>query len=156
MKRGQAVVETLVAVLAVTFLFFGAWRLSRRVAARAVLDHAAARTARAKAVGFNSFMCLKTARAAMIPVAGERLWPEYDGVDETARVPLYLASADSGVANGILEYARWHTTRVDASSGGGLSPVASCRIRMDAGDFEAEGRASVEAHAPYYLFDQGR
>jgi hypothetical protein len=155
-KRGQAIVETLFAVLAISFLFFGALRISRMLAARTVLDHAAARAARAKSVGFNSFMCMKTARAAMIPVAGERLWPEYGGFDEAARVPQYLASEDEGMANGILEYERWHTTRIDVSSDAGLAPVAECRIDMQADDFEMTGRASVESHYPLYMFEQGR
>lgn len=156
MKRGQAIVETLVAVLAVTFLFFGAMRISRMVAARTVLDHAAARAARAKAVGFNDFMCRKTARAAMIPVAGRRIWPEYGGFEEAARVPLYLASPDESAANGILEYERWHTARIDAKSDQGLSPVAECLIDMQAEDFEMSGRARVESHYPLYMHEQGR
>ena len=76
MKRAQAMFETLIAVLVIMLIFTGAFRISRMLAARTVLDYAAARAARAKAVGFNDFMCVKSARAAMIPVAGKRLWQE--------------------------------------------------------------------------------
>ena len=155
MRRGQAMVETLIAVLAIMLIFFGAFHLSRLVAARTLLDHAAARAARAKAVGFNDFMCEKSARVAMIPVAGPRLWPEIDTFDEVSRVPIYLTAEDWGRANGILEYEYWNTMDFDVRSGAGLVPVAESSIYLSTPDYEAEGRAQVESHFPYYMFDQG-
>ena len=154
MKRAQAMVETLVAVLLIVALFDGAWRLSRLVAAKTLLDHAAARAARAKAVGLNEFMCLKTARASMIPVAGKRLWPDY-GFDEVARIPIYMASEDASRANGVLEYELWGHTDVNARSGGGISPTVKAELRMDAPEFSVTGSAQVESHFPLYMFDSG-
>lgn len=156
MRRAQAMVETLIAVLVILLVFTGAHLISRMVASRTLLDHAAARAARAKAVGFNDFMCEKTALAAMIPVAGERLWPEEPGFDEASRVPMYLSAEDWGVANGILEYEHWHTTDIEVSSGGGLTPVAEARVDMSTEDFDMTGKAQVESHFPFYMNDEGR
>lgn len=156
MRRGQAMVETLLAVLLIMTIFFGAYQLSRMVAARTLLDHAAARAARAKAVGFNDFMCEKSARVAMIPVAGERLWPTEPGFSEASRVPIYLTAEDWPLANGVLDYEYWHTMDFDVRSGAGLNPVAESSISISTPDFDMEGRAAVESHFPFYMYDQGR
>ena len=76
LRRGQAMVETVLAVLIVSAVFFGLFRLSRLLAGKILLEHAAMRVARARAVGFNDFMCRKAARVSVIPVAGKRLWPD--------------------------------------------------------------------------------
>ena len=156
MKRGQAMVETLIAVLAIMMIFFGAYQLSRMVAARTLLDHAAARAARAKAVGFNDFMCEKSARVAMIPVAGARIWPEEDGFNEASRVPIYLTAEDWTFANGVLDYEYWHTMDFDVRSGAGVAPLAESSVFLSTPDFDMEGRAQMESHFPFYMYDQGR
>ncbi|MBO5648260.1 MAG: hypothetical protein J6S30_05820 [Kiritimatiellae bacterium] len=156
MKRAQAMFETLIAVLVIMLIFTGAFRISRMLAARTVLDYAAARAARAKAVGFNDFMCVKSARAAMIPVAGKRLWPVDDEADEVYRVPIYMASENYPHANGILEYEHWHTTGIDVDSGTGISPVVDAELHMRTEEFESIGRAKIESHFPFYMYDQGR
>jgi len=156
MRRAQAMVETLIAVLAILLIFFGAYRVSRMVAARTLLDHAAARAARAKAVGFNDFMCQKSALVAMIPVAGERVWPRDLAFDEASRVPDYLSAEDWALANGILDYEYWHTTDIDVRSGMGLTPVADAEVRLATPDYEMTGKASVESHFPHYMYDEGR
>lgn len=157
MRRGQAMVETLIAVLAIMTIFFGGYQLSRKLAARTLLDHAAARAARAKAVGFNDFMCEKSARVAMIPVAGRRIWPDADDpFSEAARVPIYLQADDWPLANGILEYEYWNSMDFDVRSGSGLTPLAESSIYLSTPDYDAEGMAQVESHFPYYMYDQGR
>ena len=88
-KRGQAMVESVVAVLVIAAALLGAVHLARIVLAKATLSHAAARVARARAVGMNDFMCVKIARASAIGVSGARLWPE-QVASEKALVPLYL------------------------------------------------------------------
>lgn len=156
MRRGQAMIETVLAVLFITFVFLTAYQLSNRLSARILLDHAAARAARAKAVGFNDFMCRKSARVAMIPVAGRRVWPaDLDGADEVSRIPVYLATDHEAMARGVLDYERWETTSFDVRSGGGIGATADARLRMEADDFIATGEASVESHFPLYMFDQG-
>ena len=59
-------VETVLAVLAVSFLFLALFRLSCLLTGKVVLQHAAMRVARARSVGFNDYMCRKSARVAAI------------------------------------------------------------------------------------------
>lgn len=155
MRRGQAMIETVLAVMFITFIFLFVYKVERMLSARILLDHAAARSARAKAVGFNDFMCLKSARVAMIPVAGRRLWPEEGGFAEASRVPIYLSTENESLARGILEYEWWNTTSVDVGSGGGLGSTVEARIRMETDEFDMDGAAAVESHFPFYMYDQG-
>ncbi len=154
-RRGQAMIETVFAVTFLTVLFLTLLQLSQMLQSRILLDHAAARAARARAVGFNEFMCLKSARVAMIPVAGERLWPAENDWDEASRVPIYLSSEDEAHARGILEYERWGSTRIDIVSGNGVGSVAEADVLMETDDFRMDGRAEIESHYPLYMFDQG-
>lgn len=172
--RGQAMLETALAAIFITFIFLGIFQLTQMVSARILLDHAAARAARARAVGFNDFMCLKSARVAIIPVAGKRVWPlNLDGVDEAARVPTYLATEDESQARGVLEYERWQTMDFSVDSSFGASPKVTSSVGLtiprfydrsfgeDEGDggcrdgVRIEGRAEVESHFPLYMNDQG-
>ena len=65
LRSGQAMIETVLAVLIITFVFLGLFKLSHMLTGKIMLEHAAMRVARARAVGFNDFMCVKTARAAV-------------------------------------------------------------------------------------------
>ncbi len=161
-RRGQAMIETVFAVVFLTVLFLTIFQLSQMLQSRILLDHAAARAARARAVGFNEFMCLKSARVAMIPVAGERLWPkkedweEADAWGEAARVPDYLASENEAHARAILEYERWLTSSIDVRSGNGAQALAEADILMETDDYRMDGHAEIESHYPFYMHDQGR
>jgi len=167
MRRGQAIVETLLALVFVTFLFLVLFQLSHLVTGKILLDHAAARAARARAVGFNEFMCRKAARVAVIPVAGRRLWPaDEETFSEAARIPIYLCTDHEGLARGVLEYERWSTMSIDVESGGGLSPVVESSVSLtmprffDWGDgatngIRLTGSNEIESHFPYYMEDQG-
>lgn len=156
MRRGQAMVETLIAILLIMAIFSGVYEITRKLEARTLLDHASARAARAKAVGFNDFMCEKSARVAMIPVAGRRLWPEEGGFSEVSRVPIYLSAEDEALAHGVLEYEYWPSTGIRIRSGIGVSPVVEVDMDLVAEDYDATGRAECESHYPFYMFDGGR
>ena len=166
MRHGQAAVETVLAVVVLTVLFFWLLQLSQLVTARIMLDHAAARAARARAVGFNDFMCLKSARVAMIPVAGRRTWPEEGDFTESSRIPIYLCTDNEALARGVLEYERWPGMRVSAESGGGVSPEATAEVSLEypvmlgdlfpgKGGLTVNGKAAVESHFPFYMNDSG-
>jgi len=156
MRRAQAMIETVLAVVFLTALFLALMQLSRMAQARVMLDHAAARAARAKAVGFNDFMCVKSARVAMIPVAGERVWPEGGDWDEVSRVPVYMGAENEAYARGILEYEYWPTTSISVDSGGGVGSRVHSEVLMETDDFRMDGMAEVESHYPFYMYDQGR
>ena len=141
-------VETVLAVLAVTLVFTVLFNLSHLLTGKILAEHAAMRVARARAVGFNDFMCAKAARVAVIPVAGKRLWPEDESftyANELARVRTYLESPDGARARGLLEYEHWNHLFVDP--GDGVRSV----VRLGTGWFAVEGKASVEGSSSYYM-----
>jgi hypothetical protein len=94
-RSGQSMVETLVAMLLICLLFSGFYQVSQILAAREVLQHAAARGARAKTVGFNRWMVDKCVYAAAIPNSGRLLEPEYENINRVLRE--LVATEKSGV-----------------------------------------------------------
>lgn len=153
LRRGQAMLETVLAVLVVTALFLGLFGLSRLLTGKIMLEHAAMRVARARAVGLNRFQCLKAARVAVIPSAGERLLPGKDDartdVSETALARMYMRTPDSGYADGLLRYDGWGSLTVGNARGDDLT-----QTRMRVAGFEVRGEAVVDDF-PVYLTDGG-
>jgi len=86
-RAGQSLIEACLAIFLIGLIFAGLFQISQLFAAREILYHAANRSTRARAVGFNTFMVQKAARVAAIPNAGPMLEPEYENVD----VPLQQA-----------------------------------------------------------------
>lgn len=155
MRRGQTILETVLAVFFVTLLFMGLFELSLKLNKRIVLDYAAQRVARARAVGLNDFMCRKTANIATISIAGERTWPRTtDGVPistaiDLGRIPIYLESEDYNRARAILDYDLWQMLKFTAENSGGIAPEVSATIHSP--EDRMSGAAKVESHYPYYL-----
>ena len=159
--------ETVLAVLVVAVLFHFLFRFSYMLTSKILLEHAAMRVARARAVGMNEFMCLKAARVLVIPVAGKRLWPSGDPLDwrqELANVAIYMGTPDAAVARGVLDYEGWNEGRLHVNAGDGTD--SSVKMRSDwldladvakgYGEFELSGQASVEENYRLYMDDQGR
>ncbi len=152
LRKGQAMIETVIAVLVVTSAFLFLFKLSHVLTGKIMLEHAAMRVARARSVGFNDFMCRKTARVAVIPVAGRRLWPrgdEFDWAMELSRVPIYMQAPTPGRANGLLEYAGWDNLHVDQGDG------TNTKISLANDWFNLRGEAGIEDNAGLYLENQG-
>jgi len=61
----------------ICIVFMGIFQVAQLAVAREVLNHAAARGARAKSVGFNNFMVRKSVRVAAIPNAGKLIEPPF-------------------------------------------------------------------------------
>ena len=145
-------IETVLAVLVISFLFFTLFRLSHMLTGKIVLEHAAMRVARARAVGMNEFMCLKAARVAVIPAAGERLKPgpddERGDMSESALARMYMRTPDGIYADGLLQYENWKDLSV-APGRGGASHTA---MRTDW--FNLTGEAEVDTF-PVYMNDLG-
>ena len=153
-------VETVLAVLIVTFAFLALFRLSTMLTGKILLEHAAMRVARARAVGFNDYMCRKIARVAVIPVAGRRTWPEAgtdwrDGM-ERARVGAYLASEHEAEARGILDYERWGDLSVAPGDGTGARVGLDVELLDGASRVGLSGAAGVEPNHTLYRNDAGR
>ena len=81
-RSGQAAVETLLVMLVACLLLFGLLQVAHGFAEREIVRHAAACAARARAVGFNGWMCTKVMRAAAIPASGKMLVPGDDEAPE--------------------------------------------------------------------------
>lgn len=78
-------IETLLAVGLICVIFFGAMQISQLFAAREIMNHAAARGARAKTVGFNKWMVRKVVHVAAIPNSGDMINPTHENADATLR-----------------------------------------------------------------------
>ena len=153
LRRGQAMVETLLAVLAITALFLALFKLSHMLTGKIMLEHAAMRVARARAVGMNEFMCIKAARVAVIPVAGERLKPGKDDLlranaDEAALAQMYMRTPDSSYADGLLRYKDWDKLSLNPNGSG------TTRTSMKTEWFDLHGEAEVDG-PPIYMNNMG-
>ncbi len=117
-RAGQSLIESCLVMAVVCLVFFGVFQISQLFAAQDILDYAAARGARAKAVGFNRFMVFKTIRVGAIPNAGPLLEPSHSGgplgqlAVETPRVPLYLGAENWGDLDGVLRYKAWDSVGI--------------------------------------------
>jgi hypothetical protein len=74
-------IESVFVIILACLCFLGIFQYANLFASKAVLSHAAARAARARAVGFNVWMVEKSARVAAIPASGKRITPAFAGVD---------------------------------------------------------------------------
>ncbi len=68
-------VETVIVVLITCLVLFAFLQLTHMFVNHEVLRHASDRAARARAVGFNGWMCEKVMRVAAIPNAGKMIEP---------------------------------------------------------------------------------
>ncbi|MCL1920898.1 MAG: pilus assembly protein [Kiritimatiellaeota bacterium] len=89
-------VESIVVMLMIGLVFFALFQYSNLLSARLVLDHAAARAARARTVGLNHWMVQKSARAAAIPVSGKCLTEFTEGTVEDTGVAALLSRVHPG------------------------------------------------------------
>ena len=151
-RRGQAMVETLLAVLVITGIFLALFKLSHMLTGKIMLEHAAMRVARARAVGMNEFMCIKVARVAVIPVAGERLKPgkndERKDMSESALARIYMRTPDSSYADGLLRYKEWDNLSLNPD-GSGVT-----RTEMKTEWFDLRGEAELDG-PPIYMNNMG-
>ncbi len=154
-RAGQAMLETTLAVVFVSFVFLTLFKLSSLLTDKILLEHAAMRVARARTVGFNDYMCRKSARVAVIPVAGKRTWPEasddWSASYELGRIGAYMASDNEAYARGILDYECWSAMSV--SPGDGRSSEVSMGFDLFNGEwtFSLSGKAGIEENHAYYL-----
>lgn len=129
-KAGQAIIESMVVVLFACFLFLAIFQISQAFAAKSIMSHAAARGARARAVGFNRFQVAKVIDLAAIPVSGKRLQPA------TAGMNLYLRQLISGKVGDVWDAALANTST--SGSGGveqSLLPIYMSCVNTERADY---------------------
>ena len=174
-------IETVIVIIFLSLVFLWLFEYANVFTTKLVLTHAAARAARARAVGLNELMVWKSARVATIPVAGKCL-STFDGdaltaEEEAARIPMFLASEDYAEARGYLDYELWPVTSIEVDEGGINGGTVEARVTQehprlfsteaffegygsdnpteDYGPYIVTGEYSVENHYPYYMYDQG-
>ena len=179
-KAGQAMVESAVVLIVLFLAFLMALQYADNLRAKLLVEYAAFRCARARAVGYNYYKLLKTARVSTMSVAGKcRSTDDEDHPLSTgamvARMGLYLGSHDESQAKAVLDFAYWDhgATRVDEPIEMGrritvkveqkrpqFFDIANPHIAAidengetpsSASRAHLVGKASVEAHYPEYL-----
>ena len=173
-KRGQAMVESTIAMIIILLVFLALFNLADLIRAKLLVENAAVKCARARAVGYNDFQLRKIARLATMPIAGECLTAADSGDGKPSysarvhRISDYLASEYEAQADAILDFAYWRNGDTSISASQGSSPatatVTQRRPRLfDFGAFagtarddsgakaEISAEGTVEAHYPDYL-----
>ena len=171
-RSGQALIESCLVIILISLVFFTVLQLSQIFSAQEVLDYAAGRGARAKAVGLDDFMVHKTVRIGSIPNAGRMEWPVVSGGPaathelESSRIPFYLGATREIELDPILDYTHWDTITHDVSLESPASGVDILRVRAQqdyplwapfhrafyADDsIEMEGNAVIGNHFSLYM-----
>ena len=161
--------ESVIALFFLCFAFFLVVDYAELLKTRTVMDYAAARAARARAVGFNDFMVAKTLRIATMPVAGECLTTRGTGRPPTAgflisRSGSYLQSEYESDTKGILDFELWDPAKFGwsaAESYNGRQGDVTVKVHqrhplvsaLPGGVDETTigGEARSESHYRYYL-----
>ena len=135
-------IESLLVIIIACLVFFALLQYSSLLTAKLTMSHAAARAARARAVGFNRWMVEKSARTAAIPASGRRLVPEPQPLPdsfmgswqrpgelwervlhsrarsrgvavELGRIPAYMESINVPTSEYLLDYELWDRMSID-------------------------------------------
>lgn len=169
--------ESIIAMIAILLLFLALFNLSDQVRARLLVENAAAKCARARAVGYNDFMVQKIARLSTMPVAGKCLTTaDAEGTSlplqsRYGKIDDYLMSEYEAQADAILNFDLWQEGRtlVHATAGNSPATATITQLRPDLSGLDAlaagkksenanrdngiaiSASATVEAHYPDYL-----
>ena len=168
-------VESIIVLFFLCIVFFLVFDYARLLICHTTLDYAAARAARARAVGFNDFMILKTARLGAMSVSGECYTRMNDDrAPSTAtlvsRMGSYLQTASPSETEGILDFELWRNGNLGWSCAEPHGDVGELTMhvwqkqpvfnsinpqgapaRDDAAMITLHGEAKIESHYPFYL-----
>ncbi len=174
-RRGQALVESVIVMFFLCIVFFLLFDYARLLLCRTTLDYAASRAARARAVGFNDFMVLKTARLGAMSVSGECLTRiNGDDTPSTAalvsRMGSYLQTSSPAETYGILNFELWNNGNLGWSCAEAHGDVGELTMNVwqrqrvfntlnpsgaadcdEAAMTTLRGQAKIENHYPFYL-----
>ncbi len=174
-RRGQAMVESIIVLFFLCIVFFLVFDYARLLICNTTLDYAASRAARARTVGFNDFMVLKTARLGAMAVSGECLTKiNNDSTPSTAalvsRMGSYLQTANPSETYGILDFELWNNGNLGWSCAEPHGDVGELTMNVwqrqhvfntlnpsgasdcdEAAMATLHGQAKTESHYPFYL-----
>jgi hypothetical protein len=166
-------VESVLAMIVLLIVFLALFNLSDLIRSKLLVENAAVKCARARAVGYNDFMLRKIARLSTMPAAGKchtaadpgnrtlSLHSRYD------RIGGYLMSEYEAQADAILDFEYWNNgdTYIRATSGNSPATATVTQRRPDNFNFGVftglpgnrenkigiSASATMEAHYPDYL-----
>ena len=178
-RSGQAMLESIIAMIVILLLFLALFNLSDQVRAKLLVENAAAKCARARAVGYNDFMIRKIARLSTMPASGKCLTASDHGEGTLSlqsryhKIGDYLMSEYEAQADAILDFDLWRDgkTFIHATSGNAPATATVTQYRpetsglgnllsgtksddesgMPKDDTTISASATVEAHYPDYL-----
>ena len=161
--------ESVIVLFFLVLAFFLVVDYAELLKTRTMMDYAAARGVRARAVGFNDFMVTKTLRIASMAVAGECLTARNAGVSPTvgfltSRSGSYLEAEYESDTRGILDFELWDPLKFGwsaAESYNGRQGEVAMKVHqrhpllspLPGGDVESvvNGEAKMESHYRFYL-----
>ncbi|MCJ8332055.1 MAG: pilus assembly protein [Lentisphaeria bacterium] len=123
-RRGQATIETVIAVIILTLIFFGLFQLIQLFVVQYITQHSANLAARSYTVGFHSDIVRRRAKIGLIPASGhmeggfDGLGPDsysdnYGMYDvEKKLIPLYMVYEDENY-----QYENWEYMSIGVPSG---------------------------------------
>jgi len=166
--EGQALIESCIVIGLICLLLMGLFQLAQLFMAQEILDYAAGRGARAKAVGFNDFMVSKTVRIGAIPNAGRMTFPERTGggpwtqwtCQESPRIPFYLlyGQLDSPLNYTLWDTIFWSCQETDNQLSFRVNQAVPLtffsnvfRAFFSGSTVPMQGMADIENHYPLYL-----
>lgn len=169
-------IESIIAMIVILLLFLALFNLSDQVRAKLLVENAAAKCARARAVGYNDFMVRKIAKLSTMPAAGKCLTPsDEEGAtlstqSRSGRIDDYLMSEYEAQADAILDFDLWRDGKTFIHATSGSSPATATVVQhrpkttgfdalifgvkngaSDGGETPISASATVEAHYPDYL-----
>jgi hypothetical protein len=172
-RRGQVMVESILAMIVILLVFLALFNLSNQIRAKLLIENAAVKCARARAVGYNDFMLRKIARLSTMPAAGKCLTAADAGdgplplSSRYNRIDDYLMSEYEAQADAILDFEYWidDDTYIRATSGNAPATATVTQRRPDNFNFgvfiglpknhedkiDISASATAEAHYPDYL-----
>ena len=173
-RSGQAMVESILAMVVILLVFLALFNLSDQIRAKLLVENAAAKCARARAVGYNDFMLRKIARLSTMPAAGKCLTAADSGDGTLSlqsrynKIGDYLMSEYEAQADAVLDFEYWQNgdTYIQATSGNTPAAATVTQRRPDDFSFDVfigkrthdedskvniSAKATVEAHYPDYL-----
>jgi len=174
-QRGQAMTESVLALLLFIVAFLLILQFADNLRAKLLCEYAAGRCARAATIGLNDYMLTKTARLATMSAAGPCRTQSDSGGTLSARALItradaYLETTYDAQARPILDFDYWADGRTQASAvraGSKIVATVSQRrpqffswARFFAGDADPDaapddarlqGTAEIEAHYPDWL-----
>lgn len=149
-KLGQAMVESTLSLVLILFGFLVLFNLSDSIRTKLLVEAAAGKCARARAVGYNDFQLRKIARLTLMPVSG-RCLTENDSLsisygERIYRIGPYLNSEYETQAAAVLDFEGWRNggIKVAASEGSVLSEVNVEKLKPRIFDFSSNPDGSGE------------